>query len=643
MPLENLEGDSQLTGSTFIGLPSVIGGVFSGSTGYIVTAAQTDTSGVLYVTTTGSLPVAFAGSQPVVVENWPAVHGVSGSANVYTSGPQAVSGTVGADILNWPQFIGVSGSVTVASSGTLPVNVENWPAVHGISGSVNVYTSGPQNVSGTVNIGNTVLTPVPVTVTGQPLGVNVENWPATLGVSASTQLPVYSTGLVGVSGTVGAPVWVTASGSVGVLVQNTISQGVPVTSSFTKPLFNYPTSERITVMSGGLITGNGSVLINTWPAWSEWYLLANLSGAVGGTNPTIQFYVDQVDPIDQVTQVVSRTSGTVMTGKGVSNFQVVDTNSDTFIVGWVVTGTNPFFSGVNISWVGRAAGSAIEGQAPVGTIADDPPVPVAGVDDAGTIQYLHIDAAGNLHVVPNAVASTTTASLSPGWVHYGGSSGIQTAVRGTTYTEQTGSAGRSLKSTSTSDAPNGTGAQQVTITYYDTNGNGPFTEVVTLNGTTAVNTVSTTMRFIEKMVVTKVGSGGSNVGTISLFTATNGNGGTIGSIGVGTVVSALGDNQTLWAHHYVGNLLTGSVVGQTCGTNGNQTAVVYLRVQNLTTGSNPETQLTDVLTVATAADSVVRVYPVGIPVFGPARVTMYVVSNGTNTNFYGSFDWQEHY
>ena len=101
---------SQLTGSTFAGFPVVAGGVYSNSVGYRVTALETDSSGALYVTTSGSLPVTFAGTVPVIVENWPAVVGVSGSVNAYTSGPQ------------------------------------------GITGSVNVYTSGPQAVSGTVSI-----------------------------------------------------------------------------------------------------------------------------------------------------------------------------------------------------------------------------------------------------------------------------------------------------------------------------------------------------------------------------------------------------------------------------------------------------------------------------------------------------------
>jgi hypothetical protein len=117
-------------------------------------------------------------------------------------------------------------------------------------------------------------------------------------------------------------------------------------------------------------------------------------------------------------------------------------------------------------------------------------------------------------------------------------------VRATVYTPQTNAVQRSVSSSSASDTGAGTGAQKVQITYYDASGNGPSTDTITLNGTTAVNTNATNIAFIESMVVTQVGSGGGNVGTISLFIGTGGTGGAFASI-------APSDNQTYWAHHYV--------------------------------------------------------------------------------------------
>lgn len=121
-----------------------------------------------------------------------------------------------------------------------------------------------------------------------------------------------------------------------------------------------------------------------------------------------------------------------------------------------------------------------------------------------------------------------------------------TAIRATTYVEQSANAQRSVVSSDANDdgSPGGTGARTIRITYYDQAMAGPFTEDLTLNGTTPVDTVSSTICFIEKMEVLTVGSQLGNVGTIAMKSTTGGGGSNIGSI-------APGDNQTQWCHHYV--------------------------------------------------------------------------------------------
>lgn len=116
-------------------------------------------------------------------------------------------------------------------------------------------------------------------------------------------------------------------------------------------------------------------------------------------------------------------------------------------------------------------------------------------------------------------------------------------IRATTYSPQGANTQRSVNSTSANDTSAGTGARSVTINYLDTN----FvlkSETVTLNGTTAVNTVNTDIAFIESIVVASVGSSGGNAGTIQVWTGTGGAGSVWGSI-------AASDNQTFWAHHYI--------------------------------------------------------------------------------------------
>ncbi len=242
-------------------------------------------------------------------------------------------------------------------------------------------------------------------------------------------------------------------------------------------------------------------------------------------------------------------------------------------------------------------------------------------------------------VTASIVPASATTGLTFGRVV--GTSGVLSAIRATTYTEQTSNFTGSVKSSSASDASAGVGARQVTIYYVDSTGATAGTEVVTLNGTTAVNLVTTTKCFIEKMVVTSVGSTGSNVGTITLFTGSGGTGTTVGTIAVGTVVATVGDNQTFWTHHYVVSGKTASLATITFGTNGNQAGIAFLRERNPTVSTDPDTQISDTLVVAASSNGISRVQGIQTKVVGPARITMYLVPSGSNTNFFGAFDYSE--
>lgn len=146
-------------------------------------------------------------------------------------------------------------------------------------------------------------------------------------------------------------------------------------------------------------------------------------------------------------------------------------------------------------------------------------------------------------------------------------------IRATNYIPQGTNAQRSINSTSALDTSAGTGAQKVTINYLDTS----FvsrSETVTLNGTTAVNTVATNIALIESMTVSQVGSLGGNQGAIQIWTATGGTGSVWGSI-------AASDNQTFWAHHYIPTGVTCYVLGMTAG------ATVVAGQTNLNRTGNP--------------------------------------------------------
>lgn len=147
-------------------------------------------------------------------------------------------------------------------------------------------------------------------------------------------------------------------------------------------------------------------------------------------------------------------------------------------------------------------------------------------------------------------------------------------VRATTYTPQGTNAQRSVNSTSANDTSAGTGARTVTVNYLDTSMAALNSETVTLNGTTAVNTVTTSLALIENIVVASVGTGGGNAGTVQVFTATAGGGSVWGSI-------AASDNQTFWAHHYIPSGVTCYVLNMSAG------ATVVAGQCNLNHSGNP--------------------------------------------------------
>jgi len=119
-------------------------------------------------------------------------------------------------------------------------------------------------------------------------------------------------------------------------------------------------------------------------------------------------------------------------------------------------------------------------------------------------------------------------------------SSLELLVSTNGYFEQQSQGQRAVVSTSASDAnPAGAGAKAVRITFLNSNYQKKI-EDVNLNGTTAVATVNTDIRFIEKFEVIK---GTAAVGKITLTTGSTGLG-EICSIGAATTDAFL-------CHHYI--------------------------------------------------------------------------------------------
>lgn len=257
---------------------------------------------------------------------------------------------------------------------------------------------------------------------------------------------------------------------------------------------------------------------------------------------------------------------------------------------------------------------------------------VSGRKPDGSYGNIAFDAQGRL-VVAAASASVAIKGFADGQITV--STTAPTAIRNTAYIEQTVNAQRSLVSNNAADTAAGAGARSVRITYYDQNMMGPYTETVTLNGTTPVNTVNTNICFVESMRVLTVGTaGGANQGIISLKAAVAGGGTTIGSI-------AVGDNKTFWTHHYVAPGRTCSITGFLLGIKGSDVCNGFLRAVNPLSADSAEIQVSDTVRTPNSGQAF-RSYETPVQVAGPARVTGYVISDGAGPRtFYGSFDFYE--
>lgn len=213
------------------------------------------------------------------------------------------------------------------------------------------------------------------------------------------------------------------------------------------------------------------------------------------------------------------------------------------------------------------------------------------------------------------------------------SSTSSAAIRATIYTSQTNAVQRSISSSSASDTSAGTGARQVRITYYDNTLAGPSTEIITLNGTTAVNTSQTNIAFIEKLEVVSAGSNGGNVGTITLYIGTGGGGDGFASI-------ASGDNITYWAHHYVpSNQIC--YITQIFGSASAVLGGISINTANPISG-NTTPQLSPDITMRYGTSEGNRSYPTPLGLAGPILIWLNTrpdTSSASTT--YAGFHWSQ--
>jgi len=253
----------------------------------------------------------------------------------------------------------------------------------------------------------------------------------------------------------------------------------------------------------------------------------------------------------------------------------------------------------------------------------------------GTFVYMLTDADGRL-----ITSSLTGFGADFSFGDTTRSSTAQAVVRRTVYTEQTTNAQRSFVSSSAADTAAGTGARTVRITYLTEAGAGPFTETLTLNGTTAVNTVASTICFIEQIEVLTVGSGGTNAGLLTLKEGAAGAGATIGTV-------AVGDGQTFWAHHYVPAGKTANITGVSVSHSGTTVGsgavfVIKARAVGAAVVDAADIQVTDFVRLYGQSSTFARAYVSPVKVVGPARLILYVTPESSSSFVYrGAIDFFE--
>lgn len=190
-----------------------------------------------------------------------------------------------------------------------------------------------------------------------------------------------------------------------------------------------------------------------------------------------------------------------------------------------------------------------------------------------------------------------------------------------------------IVSTSTSDdgAPAGVGAQTIRVYGLKTWDLAETSEVVTLNGTTPVNTANTYV-IIHRMKVLTCGASGPNVGIISATAATD---------GTVTAIIAAGDGQTEMAIYGVPSTQSLYITRWACSIA--KATAGYINFE-LRVNENPNVQTTaylrknDMAVVSTGTGNAEKIFHVPPKYAGPCIVKVIGYANANDTDAKAAFD-----
>jgi hypothetical protein len=524
-------------------------------------------------------------------------------------------------------------SITVQNgAGASAVNIQDGGNSITVDGTVAI--SGSVAVTGPLTDAQLRATPVPVSLTSttvtNTVAISAVSLPLPTGAATAANQATEIASLSSIDSKLTTTNSSLASIDAGIPValgQTTMAASMPVVIASNQsaiPVSFTPATTTDLLATDTITALNDSVTANTqgrgtvaFTVTGTWVATLTIQGTVDGINWVT---VDGVLRPTNTLVTTLTTNNTVLVE--CAGFQSVRLTATAFTSG---TATVAYDASVQINNDDATYGNngqAIPAQSQLVSGSDGTNMRPLAVDSSGRLVTTALTGFG----ADFAFGNITTAALT------------RVLVNKTTYTAPTTNAQRSISSANANDTAAGTGARTVLLTYFDVTGAGPFTETITLNGTTAVNTVATNICFIEELKVITAGSTGSNVGIITLFGATAGGGGTVGTI-------AATDNQTFWTHHYVAIGKTCSITGVSCGHNGTTVgsgALFTLNSRTIGVANAAEIQISDFVRLYGQTSTFSRVYQSPIKVIGPALVRVFCTPETASSTIYRSaFDFFE--
>lgn len=152
---------------------------------------------------------------------------------------------------------------------------------------------------------------------------------------------------------------------------------------------------KVAVHANATVTSDSSVVLTGY-GQTELLLFLNIKASPTGTDPTLQYTVEEVDPGDETTVIGTAVSSEVFTAIGNQTISFVTLNGGAVKVSWAVTGTDtPSFAQVYATVLAKSGGATQMLGVGVGASYPDPlgayKEPVAGekvavsIDDYGNM------------------------------------------------------------------------------------------------------------------------------------------------------------------------------------------------------------------------------------------------------------------